>query len=805
MISNKLEEFLSPIMRPWFGATEKTINFRKFMDEQKIVFIKLNLEFENISRLLANIVISQLLDAAYSRRDMFVNSRKQMNVYVDEFQEFANHDFSKLFSEARKYGLGLCIATQVREMIELPIKATCDQARNIFVFQVTPKDADELSTVFDTTPPPGEPIKEKVMEELTIPFTKVCWSPPEKEEEFNELRQRIVRLCQEGHILIESLFPFTAQPNDYTRWFDWKLCNSPTCIHAQAGSSPSTSLLDYSSLDLNGENFIRPQQITPRITTFELDNAEANVLSTLTSLTHMFSVEAYYQTGSMITPRIHAYYKSYEVYHYRGPAYPDTKLISGYFPFEVRPEHNALEQAFMPCQEDIHTLEALGIENPFASLDEELISNAQKVEVYKNRGERDILIQHGYDYKALRQWLFAPEKFIYGSSAIPLDWGSTLFMTKREYKDRENAIYYAINNQIELYAHHLGDITRKRRADALQRSQHRTFTPDKPQTIPIPFEQNLHDYATKPSPDWRSINQDIALDLLTRYRRDTDPLRQNITCTFDPAPSPDHDYAVKSWLQSGNNTESLFKWNAFTDGMLWYLTTITKLYDEYKTAIELADSLKANHFKEVTEMVGTGKFVQKKIFLGFRRTLMSDGDIKEEALYEPMFSERPGNPPYGSDEVARRTANLIKQLPKYTAKVRIATGEYVVETIDPTKDADGKDKRAYIGNKELIQRIAKIQERNVAQGYLRLRSEVSEEIRKRNQPPDEPLAPPSPGGSPKEPPQKPSDNKGAKQPPAIVPTPRTRIIGTPATKHCSACEKQNAATATFCSACGSQF
>jgi len=82
MISNKIEEFISPVMRPWFGDTKKTIHFRKLMDERKIVLIKSNPEWETITKIVGNVVISQILDAAYSRRNIPLDNRKQMNVYV---------------------------------------------------------------------------------------------------------------------------------------------------------------------------------------------------------------------------------------------------------------------------------------------------------------------------------------------------------------------------------------------------------------------------------------------------------------------------------------------------------------------------------------------------------------------------------------------------------------------------------------------------------------------------------------------------------------------------------------------------
>jgi len=181
MISNKIEEFISPVMRPWFGDTKKTIHFRKLMDERKIVLIKSNPEWETITKIVGNVVIAQLLDAAYSRRNIPLDKRKQMNVYVDEYAKFASEDFAKLFSEAAKYGLSMSITQQVLEQVDPTIKAVCSQAKNVAVFSVSPQNGKELASVFDCSPQPGipryEPLRTPVREpiqSLRVQFPAAC-------------------------------------------------------------------------------------------------------------------------------------------------------------------------------------------------------------------------------------------------------------------------------------------------------------------------------------------------------------------------------------------------------------------------------------------------------------------------------------------------------------------------------------------------------------------------------------------------------------------------------------------------------
>lgn len=205
-VVNKLDEFIKPVMKPWFGTIQKTLNFRQLMDEEKLVFIKLNSQWGNLTKLIGNIVIAQLLDAAYSRNNIPVKKRRQMNIYVDEFQKFASEDFATLFTEARKFGLGLTISHQVISQVPDKIKETCEQAANIVVFKVSANNAEELAGVFDTTPPPGEPIREQVMEEETVQQTITKWTPPESEQEYNLLEEKLRKVKLEGAILLSAAF-----------------------------------------------------------------------------------------------------------------------------------------------------------------------------------------------------------------------------------------------------------------------------------------------------------------------------------------------------------------------------------------------------------------------------------------------------------------------------------------------------------------------------------------------------------------------------------------------------------------------
>jgi hypothetical protein len=108
------------IMRNTIGQTKSAFNFRKCMDEQKILLI--NLSKGRIgdlnTQLLGLIMVARLQMAAMSRVDIPESERKDFYMYVDEFQNFATDSFCSILSEARKYHLALIMANQYIKQLE---------------------------------------------------------------------------------------------------------------------------------------------------------------------------------------------------------------------------------------------------------------------------------------------------------------------------------------------------------------------------------------------------------------------------------------------------------------------------------------------------------------------------------------------------------------------------------------------------------------------------------------------------------------------------------------------------------------
>jgi len=114
-IQNKIGQFSSAsVIRNMIGQPVTSFDFRKAMDEKKIIIMNLSKGRigEDNMKLLGGMLITKIQLAAMSRVDILEEDRKDFYLYVDEFQNFANDSFADILSEARKFRLDLVIANQ---------------------------------------------------------------------------------------------------------------------------------------------------------------------------------------------------------------------------------------------------------------------------------------------------------------------------------------------------------------------------------------------------------------------------------------------------------------------------------------------------------------------------------------------------------------------------------------------------------------------------------------------------------------------------------------------------------------------
>ncbi len=151
-ITSKFGRFVTNrVIRNIIGQSQSSFDFRKVMDEGKILLINLSkgsLGEEN-SSFLGLILVPRILMAAMSRVDMPEDQRRDFYMYVDEFQNFATPDFAQILSEARKFRLNLTVANQFIGQIDDEIKnAIFGNVGSIITYRVGTNDAGYLAREF---------------------------------------------------------------------------------------------------------------------------------------------------------------------------------------------------------------------------------------------------------------------------------------------------------------------------------------------------------------------------------------------------------------------------------------------------------------------------------------------------------------------------------------------------------------------------------------------------------------------------------------------------------------------------------
>lgn len=152
-ITSKFNNFIAnDYLRPIIGQTKNSFDFRKIMDEGKILLVNLSkgrIGDINAS-LLGMIIVGKILMAALSRADLAEENRSDFNLFIDEFQNFTTDSISVILSEARKYHLNLVMAHQFIAQLSDNIKnAVFGNVGSVLSFRVGATDAEALIKIFE--------------------------------------------------------------------------------------------------------------------------------------------------------------------------------------------------------------------------------------------------------------------------------------------------------------------------------------------------------------------------------------------------------------------------------------------------------------------------------------------------------------------------------------------------------------------------------------------------------------------------------------------------------------------------------
>ena len=131
-----------------FGQYRPSFDFRRIMDDRKILIVRLNQGQlgEIYASLFGALLVSELLQAAFERSLTAGDDLADCYLYIDEFQKVRTSSIDDTLSEARKYRLNLILAHQYLKQINVDThNAVFGNAGNTFAFRVSAEDAEELA------------------------------------------------------------------------------------------------------------------------------------------------------------------------------------------------------------------------------------------------------------------------------------------------------------------------------------------------------------------------------------------------------------------------------------------------------------------------------------------------------------------------------------------------------------------------------------------------------------------------------------------------------------------------------------
>ena len=152
-IINRVGQFVAnPIIRNIISQERTSFSLEKIINEGKILIVNLSIGElgEENSSLLGSMLITKIWQTAYARANIKEEERKDVFMYVDEFQNFATTTFTNILSEARKYHLNLTIAHQYIKQLSDEISAAIfGNVGNLISFRVGGEDAQILAREFE--------------------------------------------------------------------------------------------------------------------------------------------------------------------------------------------------------------------------------------------------------------------------------------------------------------------------------------------------------------------------------------------------------------------------------------------------------------------------------------------------------------------------------------------------------------------------------------------------------------------------------------------------------------------------------
>jgi len=187
---------LNPRLRLILGQAENGLDFRKIMDEGKILIADLGRCDGETRRLLGSLMVTGIEQAALSRKDS--RERRPFFLIIDEFQDYCANEGSvqtlaKILSECRKFRLHMALAHQTLSQIgSRRLQGALENAQIKVIFGTGRETAEAIAR--DLFTPDLEEVKHEVEDEVQKERTHPTFYPLlEQWERFIQLVQSLPR------------------------------------------------------------------------------------------------------------------------------------------------------------------------------------------------------------------------------------------------------------------------------------------------------------------------------------------------------------------------------------------------------------------------------------------------------------------------------------------------------------------------------------------------------------------------------------------------------------------------------------
>jgi len=168
-VFNRANKFTSSdTIKRMFGQVRSTIDFRKAMDESKIILC--NLGCDKISqeeqKMLGIVIIDKIIQAGKSRMNIPERDRRPFYVYLDEFGLYVSEDIAKALQELRKFDVRFILShqelEQLRENDRKIYSAVMSEPQVRISFRISREDAEILAKEMFTGKIRGDQEKRRI-------------------------------------------------------------------------------------------------------------------------------------------------------------------------------------------------------------------------------------------------------------------------------------------------------------------------------------------------------------------------------------------------------------------------------------------------------------------------------------------------------------------------------------------------------------------------------------------------------------------------------------------------------------------